>query len=466
MGSALARVQWELDFTRDWEREPAFYVAQTLCSVFELLTQPPPFDAARSAAIVLRLEAIPRTVADGEANLGSQACAPFARLTIGWLGHLLPRLPEFTRALQPLLAPESRQRFGDAVSKAGVALEAYRGWLEQRLPSMSEQTAVGRDAYVFFLRNVALLPYTPEQLLSMGQQEWARAVAFQTYEEHRNAGLPQLEMFPDEAAQTKAEAGEELEVRRFLAEKKILTVPDWVKHYTNRPIPGYMAALGGLGVEDDLTGPNRLQEDGIHYNPPPSLSLGYFALATARDPMGILVHEGVPGHYFQLVRSWAHPDPIRRHYYDSGANEGIGFYAEEMTLNAGLFDSRPRSREIIYSFMRLRALRVEADVKLALGLFTAQQAADYLSQTVPMDARTAQGEAFSFAAGPGQAISYQVGKVQILKFLADAQRARGAKFNLQEFHDFVWINGNVPIALQRWEYLGMRDEIDALDKLK
>ena len=106
-----------------------------------------------------------------------------------------------------------------------------------------------------------------------------------------------------------------------------------------------------------------------------------------------LCMKGVPGHYFQLALGWAQADPIRRHYYDSGANEGIGFYAEEMMLQAGLFDNKPRTREIIYSFMRLRALRVEVDVKLALGLFTLQQGADYLAETVPMDRGTALEEA-------------------------------------------------------------------------
>jgi uncharacterized protein (DUF885 family) len=41
-----------------------------------------------------------------------------------------------------------------------------------------------------------------------------------------------------------------------------------------------------------------------------------------------------------------------------------------------------------------------------------------------------------------------------MKFLADARMQQGDKFNLRAFHDFVWKNGNVPIALQRWEYLG------------
>jgi uncharacterized protein (DUF885 family) len=188
--------------------------------------------------------------------------------------------------------------------------------------------------------------------------------------------------------------------------------------------------------------------------PEPSEKLGYFWRATAMDSRPICVHEGVPGHYFQLCLSWKHEDPIRRHYYDSGANEGIGFYAEEMMLQAGLFEDSPHTREIIYNFMRLRALRVEVDVKLALGEFTLDQAAKYLQEKVPMDEGTARAEATSFSVAPGQAITYQIGKLQILKFLAEARMRQGEKFDLRAFHDFVWKNGNVPIALQEWEYLG------------
>ena len=167
----------------------------------------------------------------------------------------------------------------------------------------------------------------------------------------------------------------------------------------------------------------------------------------------------------QLALGWANPNPIRRHYYDSGANEGLGFYAEEMMLHAGLFDDSPRTREIIWNFMRLRALRVELDVKLALGEFTIDQAADYLQRTVPMDSSTAHDEAAAFATTPGQAISYQIGKLEIYDFMANAQRQKKDSFSLRSFHDFLWQNGNVPIALQRWEYLGLRDELDAVDRM-
>jgi uncharacterized protein (DUF885 family) len=100
---------------------------------------------------------------------------------------------------------------------------------------------------------------------------------------------------------------------------------------------------------------------------------------------------------------------------------------------------------------------VEVDVKLALGEFTLEQAAKYLQEKVPMDAQTARQEATAFSTGPGQAITYQIGKLQITKFLAEARMQQGNRFDLLAFHDFVWKNGNVPIALQRWEYLGANE---------
>jgi uncharacterized protein (DUF885 family) len=63
---------------------------------------------------------------------------------------------------------------------------------------------------------------------------------------------------------------------------------------------------------------------------------------------------------------------------------------------------------------------------------------------------------------PGQKTAYQTGKLQIVEMLEDARLKQGDKFNLQKFHNLVWLNGNVPIALQRWEYLGMDDEVRTL----
>ncbi|MGE5230794.1 MAG: DUF885 family protein, partial [Deltaproteobacteria bacterium] len=351
LGSAIARVHWELDGVRAWRRNPMFYLEQTLSVLHDDLLRAPPFDAERTSAIVRRLERVPRTLAEGEANL-TEPVGPFAQLAVDALDGIGPRLDSVSRALTPLLQGPDAARFAPAAAAAASALEAYRGWLSRRLPSLPHETAVGRDAYVRFLRQVALVPFSPEELVAMARQDWTRSVAFETYERQRNAGLPELTLFPTLAAQLGREAADETRIRAYLGERGILTVPGWLRHYRTAAVPAYLAPLGDWGVNDDLTSATRLAEDGISYRPPPSPTLGYFYLASAKDPRPLIVHEGVPGHYMQLALSWANEDPIRRHYYDSNSNEGIGFYAEEMMLQAGLFDDSPRAREIIYNFMR------------------------------------------------------------------------------------------------------------------
>ena len=458
IGSALARVRWELEINPRWKRDPNFYIEQTLTPIVEALTVPGPYDESRSREILTRIENIPDILQQGETNL-EKPPAPFATVAIQALENIRPRLREMAGALlRSTSTTLKEQELNSATNRAADALEHFRSRLQEELRLLPQQTALGRDAYIFFLKNVALYPFSPEQILGMGRQEWNRAVTFETYEKERNRSVPPLKLAENTDNWIKDAAEKELTIREFLENHGILTVPDWIQHYTLRPMPDYLHALEGFGETDDFTSPSRLEENCIRYVDPPSGDLGYFWRATAQDPRPITVHEGIPGHYFQLCLSWKHEDPIRRHYYDSGANEGIGFYAEEMMLQAGLFDDSPHTREIIYNFMRLRALRVEVDVKLALGEFTLEQAAKYLEQKVPMDPNTARQEAIAFSTGPGQAITYQIGKLQIMKFLAEARLQQGEKFNLRAFHDFVWKNGNVPIALQRWECLGLNDE--------
>jgi hypothetical protein len=452
LGAAIARVRWELSVVQRWKRDPSFYVEETLGSLVIDLLPPAPFDAARRREIVARVRQMPGTLSAARRNL-TDIRRPFAKLTMDALDDIAHRLRQSAMALAPVFTPTDHRRLLAALPAAITALQDYRGWLATQMPNARDETAIGREAYVYFLRNVALLPFTPEQLLAMSRQEWSRAVAFEAYQQARS-GPAAAVIFADSDAQIAAAAQAELRIRDFLVDRKILSVPQWLRHYRDLPIPAYLEPLQDFGEADDLTGPSRLDQDATRYIPVPRAGLGFFSLSSARDPRPIIVHEGVPGHYFQLCLGWRNKDPLRRHYVDSTVNEGIGFYAEEMMLQAGLFDDNPHTRETIFSFMRLRALRVEVDVKLALGAFTLSQAADYLQQTVPMDRATASEEAARFAGTPGQAISYQIGKIQITELLADARRAQGDAFSLQQFHDFVWNNGNVPLSLQRWELLG------------
>ena len=462
--AAIQRVRWELDVLASPHRNPLFYIDQMLGSVFELLIISSPITPQRAENIVLRLEAFPDLTKAAYTNL-TQMVRPFSQAAVATLGDIDERLKRMQLALQLHFPEHLRTRLQKATRQAISALQGYTRWLQSADPIMADDFSLGRDAYSFFLANVALIPHTPEELLAQGRVAWERAVSFDVLEKNRNASLGTLSIFDDIQEQIDTSRRMEVRVRQFIIKHDLMTVPVWLKHYLNRPLPDYLAPLAFMGVTDDLTSETRLDEHAISYISEPSPDLPFFYLASAQDPRPLIVHEGIPGHYFQLAQSWAHPDPVRRRYIDSGANEGIGFYVEEMLLQAGLFDDSPRTREIIYSFMRLRALRVEVDIRLATGDFTIEQAGAYLARTVPMDLETATTEAVFFAFNPGQAITYQIGALQINRFLSDAKLDLKEEFSLRHFHDFLMQNGNVPIALQRWEYLGRADEIERLDEM-
>jgi len=296
MGSALARVKWELELNPRWRRDPNFYVEQSLTAVTEALTVPPPFDEARSRELLTRIRNIPQIVRDGETNLENPP-APFAKVAIEALADVREKLAGITHCLAPVSTLEPAE-LAAALAEAGTALEEYRSWLQKKLPESPQHTEVGREAYNFFLKKVALLPYTPEQLLEMSSQEWARTVAFETFEEIRDRDVPQLKIAPDTETWIRKAAADELAIREFLAARNIVTVPQGVRHYTLRPMPEYLRALAAFGETDDFSGPSRLNEDCTRYVEPPSENMGFFWLATAQDSRPITVHEGVPGHYF------------------------------------------------------------------------------------------------------------------------------------------------------------------------
>jgi hypothetical protein len=184
------------------------------------LLQPPPFSNERGANIVATLAAIPKILQNARNNL-TEPVRPFAELSSDQLKDIRPRLLTSVRELKPLLDANSQKQIDSVAESAAQALEGFRDWLSARLGSMTSQTAVGRDSYIFFLKNVALLPYTPEQLLEIGRNEWARSVSFQTYAEHSNLATPELKIPQTIEEEIAHERRDEQAVRQYLQDKNI-----------------------------------------------------------------------------------------------------------------------------------------------------------------------------------------------------------------------------------------------------
>lgn len=461
LGSALNRHRWDLEVTRNWERNAVFLVGQILGPWYDLLLPLPPFADDRQDALVTVLAGMPARVEQARANLARAGVGDLARAAVVELDGIDARLATAVEALAEHVRPEVLAALRGHAAAASAALLELRSWLAVEAVRMAPSTPVGRERFVWFLRNVALIAQEPEELVRAAQQDYRRAVVWEKLTANRFRDVPEAPIAASIEDQVARQHAQEAEVRAFFEREGLLSQPDSLRRYHVAAMPPYIEALRSLGVPDDLTDEHRLDQDAVSYMPAPHDALPYFYAANARDPRLGIVHEGA--HYKQLALSWANGDPLRRRYYDSSANEGIAHYTEEMTLMAGLFDDAPHSQTIVHNFTRLRALRVIADVNLATGAFTLDDAIAHFVSLVPMDAETAREESALYLATPGLAMSYHVGKQLMLALVTDAIVQRGDDFSFRELHDAVWRNGNVPFSLLRWELLGDRSEVDVLD---
>jgi hypothetical protein len=459
LGSALSRVTWELDVLQSWRRDPLFHVHQALNPYFDRLLPLPPFDNERAAEIVDAVAHIPTTVERALASLDEPA-GPLTVAAVELLDGIGDRLRQSTAALVDHLPTAHRDGLVATVEPAVAGLGRLHAALAG-LDGLTDVVGVGEEAFVWFLRNVAVMAESPDELIRSARQEWERAVVWEAVAKQRAAAVPAPPLPRSATEQVAAEAAAEAAVREFYEAGDFLSQPDGLRRYLNAELPDYLAPLRFLGVCDDLTDEFRLDQDGVSYVPPPGADLPYFYRANARDPRAGIVHEGA--HYQQLTLSNGHPNPIRRRFYDSGSNEGIAFYNEEYLLHAGLFDDAPHTRPVIWNFARLRALRVEADVGLATGAMSLDEAVDFFVRRVPMDRQTAFEESCFYAGNPGLALSYQAGKLQLISLVATAVESEGDAFSLRRIHDAIWRDGNVPFALQRWQLLDDRAALDAID---
>jgi uncharacterized protein (DUF885 family) len=159
-------------------------------------------------------------------------------------------------------------------------------------------------------------------------------------------------------------------------------------------------------------------------------------------------HEAVPGHHFQLSIALELPGlPLLRRVADVNAyTEGWGLYCERLADEMGLYSDDVAKLGMLTADS-MRAGRLVVDTGLHAKGWSREQAVAYLSEHTPMAAVEIESEVDRYIAYPGQALSYMVGRLEILKIRADARAALGEKFDIRAFHDVVLGNGPLPLSV-------------------
>lgn len=434
-----------------WKRDPAFYSTTNLGfgpkmhGAIAIPKLPLPKD--KLAEFTARLNAVPEALRQARVNL-TEPRGDLARLGIAQkqvevnvYGELAARAAQVQPAL---VAPAKR---------AQTAAAEFKAWLESIEAGLPAHGGVGRDNYAWYLKNVLLLPYTPEDIAVIGEREYQRQVAFLKIEEHRNRHIAMPEPVQTRAEFDAKRKAEDEDLLTFLRDGDWVTIPDYVQH---DPEEGPYQ----FPFEKDPAKPGL-------FDPP--LHLHFFFQAEFRDGRPLRAHN-LPGHAFDALQAARDTRPIRgksRLFFVNGLrNEGWAFYLEEMILQAGLLEDRPKTREIDYILGAKRAARILPELKMQANEWTWKQAnASLIARTPkwmePGDA-VAQFDIELYLRQPGYGIGYYMGKVELEKLLADVAMQEGDRFDIKSFHDRFRAAGSIPISLIRWEMTGRDDEIRAL----
>ncbi|WP_417357481.1 DUF885 domain-containing protein [Gallaecimonas pentaromativorans] len=162
----------------------------------------------------------------------------------------------------------------------------------------------------------------------------------------------------------------------------------------------------------------------------------------------LTLHEAVPGHHLQisLTQEQTGLPAFRRNGYISAFGEGWGLYSEYLGEEAGFYQT-PYEHFARLIFDAWRAARLVVDTGVHWYGWSREQAQKYMADNTGLSLHNVQTETDRYITWPGQALSYKMGELTILRLREKAQTELGDKFDIRRFHDAVLANGAVPLKV-------------------
>jgi uncharacterized protein (DUF885 family) len=162
----------------------------------------------------------------------------------------------------------------------------------------------------------------------------------------------------------------------------------------------------------------------------------------------LTLHESAPGHAFQIPIALEHKNQpeFRQHDYISAYGEGWALYCEKLGDEMGMYET-PYDRFGMLGWQIWRAVRLVVDTGIHSQGWTREQALKYMHDYTALPDHEIETEVDRYIAWPGQALSYYLGELAIVRGREKAEKALGQKFNIRAFHDAVLELGSVPLPV-------------------
>jgi len=162
----------------------------------------------------------------------------------------------------------------------------------------------------------------------------------------------------------------------------------------------------------------------------------------------LTLHEAELGHGLQgeLAEEQPEAPPFRRYSYISAYGEGWALYTEKLGKEMGLYET-PYDDFGRLSWEMWRACRLVVDTGIHHQGWTRAQAIAYLAENTALPLHEIETEVDRYITWPGQALSYALGKLDIERLRAKAEKTLGPRFDIRAFHDAVLAEGSVPLPV-------------------
>jgi uncharacterized protein (DUF885 family) len=159
-------------------------------------------------------------------------------------------------------------------------------------------------------------------------------------------------------------------------------------------------------------------------------------------------HEGVPGHHMQISIQREADLPMIRRVMGYGAYvEGWALYTEQVAQEMGLYEGDTLGELGYIHDALLRSGRLVTDTGLHHLRWSREKAIATLSEIDGDPPSLSAQEIERYSVWPGQACSYMVGKVTLLRLRDKARAALGPRFDIRAFHDAVLLSGSMPLTV-------------------
>jgi uncharacterized protein (DUF885 family) len=469
---------WRTDKLEEWRWNPLLYTDLAGNSVYLLMARDfaPLPDRLRSVAA--RLNELPRLLEQVRAVLDP---ARVPRI------HAETAIKQNTGALELIeqlvvpqigTLPEADQaQLRSAIARARTAIAQHQLWLEKRLlPAAKGDFRLGADLYDAKLRFALVSTLSRQDIRARAQSELV-ATRAQMYAIARTvlAGRPAAPALPEsptpDQQQTAIVAALELayadrpergavfdtvrgafeEARRFVRANDFVTLYD--DPIDIIPMPEFQRGVA-LAYCDSPGPLDHGQKTFFAVSPIPSdwsdaQTSSFLREYNTRSIDDLTFHEGMPGHYVQLMHANRYDSPLRAVLASGTFIEGWAVYSERLMVEQGFRDGDPLMHLIQLKWYLRTIANAILDQAVHVEGMSREAAMRLMMHDAFQEEREASGKWVRAELTSTQLPTYFVGVQEHLALRDEARQRWGRTFSLKQYHDTALSFGSPPVRYVR-----------------